>query len=141
MSNERNERILIVEALYKAQDLGESDKVFDNEIKTEVLRINQLTEAQFEDQFYQYIKKIILVRERIDKGEDITSAFRLVATGTGLLISIQKTIRSIRMARNSKLPLGEMIDELTALNDIRIRRMRGTDEDLLSQLVTKVIQG
>lgn len=140
MSSDPEDRKLIVEALYKSEDLAESGKAMDREIMDEVKHRTGFTEAQIEDGLHDYLKQVDTERMKIDQGLDLNKAFRIAATGTGILLSIQKTIRSHRIAKNGGLPVNDIATHLTQLNDIRIRLMGGTDNDPISMLVRRVLE-
>ena len=139
MSND-DERSLIIESLYQAEDLAESGKAYDPAILDELKRrIPGLTEANFEDQLHEHLKVVAKVREKLEKGGKIDDAFIIAATGTGILLQLQKTIRAARIAKQTKLD-ADLTQKLESLNSIRIRRVVGNENDRISQAVKETLQ-
>jgi len=134
-------RNLIVEALYKSEDLAESNKAFDGGIMEELKkRIPGLTDESFEDQLNSHLKGLAKIRESIKQGADLDSAFRVHATGTGILLDLQKTMRSLRIAKQEGFDQSSLKEKLVALNQIRIQRVGGTENDQISQSVIELLK-
>ena len=129
-----NERDLIVESLYKAEDLAESGIAFDESIKKEVMRINKITEEQLEDQLYNYLKGMGTIREKIKQGGNIGDAFKITATGTGVLVSLQKAMHEAKIAKQTNLPI-DLKNKINSLNSLRINRIGGSADDQISRYI------
>ena len=139
MSTE-SELDLIIEALYKAEDLAESRKAFDPEIMEELRRrIPGLTEANFEDQLHDHLIVLAKVRKRLEQDGQIGDAFVIAATGTGILLCLQNTMRSARIAKQTNLDMN-LREKLEALNSLRIHRVVGNDNDKISQAIQEILQ-
>ena len=139
MSTE-SELDLIIEALYKAEDLVESRKAFDPEIMEELRRrIPGLTEANFEDQLHDHLIVLAKVRKRLEQDGQIGDAFVIAATGTGILLCLQNTMRSARIAKQTNLDMN-LREKLEALNSLRIHRVVGNDNDKISQAIQEILQ-
>ncbi len=135
-----NERSLIVESLYQAEDLAESGNAFDPAIMDELrARIPGLTDTNFEDQLHAHLRVLGKVRDKLEKGGEIVDAFIIAATGTGILIQLQKTIHSARIVKGTNLDT-HLRQKLEDLNSLRIRRVVGNENDNISQAVREVLQ-
>lgn len=135
-----SERDLIIEALYKAEDLAESGKAFDPEIMEELRRrITGLTEANFENQLHDHLQVLGKVRDKLENDGKIEDAFVIAATGTGILLYLQKTMRLARMAKQTNLDMN-LKEKLEALNSLRIRRVVGTENDQISHAIQEILQ-
>jgi len=135
-----SERDLIIEALYQAEDLAESGKAFDPAIMEELKRrIPNLTEANFEDQLHDHLKVLGKIRVKLEQAGKIEDAFVIAATGTGILVYLQKTMHSARIAKQTNLNVN-LREKLQALNSLRINRVVGTENDQISQAIQEILR-
>ena len=138
--SEESERNLIIEALYNAEDLAESGKAFDPEIMEELRRrIPGLTETSFENQLHDHLKVLGKVKGKLENGGKIEDAFVIAATGTGILLYLQKTMRSARIAKQTNLDM-DLREKLEALNSLLIRRVFVTENVQLSHTIQEILR-
>ncbi len=136
MSAEKEMETLIVEAIYKAEDLAKSRKAFDvKEVTDEIIKRHNWTEESFERGLEEYVQAVKKIRESIEGGGSIDDALELQATGTGILLYLQSVMHSLKIAKQQKMDLKDSKKTLELLNRIRLRHVGGSEDDPISKKV------
>ncbi|MGI0047873.1 MAG: hypothetical protein ACREBB_11930 [Nitrosotalea sp.] len=141
MDPEAEMKELVVEALHKSIDLTKSDMNITEPIKREIMRVTGITEKGFQEQLVEHIKAVDKIRESIEQGEkSIDSAFKIAATGTGILLYLQSVMHSLRIAKQKGEDLKDSKRRITVLNKTRLRYVGGSEDDQISLAVKEAIK-